>query len=186
MGINTYEEACLDNKGTECSPEGVAKQMYGELDKFIDLLKIDKRSSRRKGDLIRILHQAQTIFGYLPEEVQIHVAKKLNIQHSEVSGVISFYNFFTTEPKGKHHVAVCMGTACFVKGADKILEEFEKQIGIKAGQVTEDMEFSIDIVRCIGACGLAPVATIGDKVYGRLTVADVKRIVSEYKSEVAQ
>jgi NADH-quinone oxidoreductase subunit E len=158
--------------------------MFDELDKFIDSLGIDKKSNRRKGDLIRILHQAQTIFGYLPEEVQIHVANRLSIQHSEVSGVISFYNYFTTEPKGKCHVAVCMGTACFVKGADKILEEFEKELGIKAGQVTEDMEFSIDIVRCIGACGLAPVVTVGEKVFGRLNVADVKTILSQYKSEV--
>jgi len=160
--------------------------MFDELDKFIDSLAIDLKGDRRKGDLIRILHQAQSIFGYLPEEVQIHVAKRLNIQHSEVSGVISFYNYFTTEPKGKHHISVCMGTACFVKGADKVLEEFEKELGIKAGQVSEDMEYSIDIVRCIGACGLAPVATIGEKVYGRLTVADVKTMLSQYKSEVKE
>lgn len=176
----------MENKEVACSPGGVAKEMFDELDAFINTFGIEKMSVRRKGDLIRILHKAQSIFGYLPEEVQIHVAKRLNIQHSEVSGVISFYNFFTTEPKGRNHVAVCMGTACFVKGADKVLEEFEKQLGIKAGQVTEDMEFSIDIVRCIGACGLAPVATIADKVYGRLGVADVKKILSEYRSEVAE
>jgi NADH-quinone oxidoreductase subunit E len=160
--------------------------MYDELDVFIDSLKIDLNSTRRKGDLIRILHQAQHIFGYLPEEVQIHVAKKLKVQHSDVSGVISFYNYFTTEPKGKNNVAVCMGTACFVKGADKVLAEFEKLLGIKAGQVTEDMEFSIDVVRCIGACGLAPVVTIGEKVFGRLEVADVKKIVDQYRSEVKE
>lgn len=176
----------MENKETLCSPEGAAKEMFSELDTFIDSYNIDLKSSRRKGDLIRILHKAQHIFGYLPEEVQVHVAKRLNVQHSEVSGVISFYNYFTTEPKGKHHVAVCMGTACFVKGADKVLEEFEKQLGIKAGQVTEDMEFSIDIVRCIGACGLAPVATVGEKVFGRLVVSDVKTILSQYRSEVAE
>jgi len=174
----------LNTKETSCTPQGAAKVMFDELDKFIDTLGIDPKSERRKGDLIRILHQAQHIFGYLPEEVQVHVAKRLNVQHAEVSGVISFYNFFTTEPKGKHKVAVCLGTACFVKGADKILEEFEKELGIKAGQVTEDMEYSIDVVRCIGACGLAPVVTIGEKVYGRLNVADVKTILSQYKSEV--
>jgi NADH-quinone oxidoreductase subunit E len=184
--IYSIEEVCLDNKETLCSPEGAAKEMFNELDTFIDSYSIDPKSSRRKGDLIRILHKAQSIFGYLPEEVQIHVAKRLNVHHSEVSGVISFYNYFTTEPKGKHHVAVCMGTACFVKGADKVLEEFEKQLGIKAGQVTEDMEFSIDIVRCIGACGLAPVATVGEKVFGRLSVADVKTVLSQYRSEVTE
>lgn len=174
----------MSTTAQSCTPQGAAKAMFDELDTFIDSLGIDKKSDRRKGDLIRILHQAQTIFGYLPEEVQVHVANRLSVHHSEVSGVISFYNYFTTEPKGKNHVAVCMGTACFVKGADKILEEFEKELGIKAGQVTEDMEFSIDIVRCIGACGLAPVVTVGEKVYGRLNVADVKTILSQYKSEV--
>jgi NADH-quinone oxidoreductase subunit E len=146
-----------------CELSGAAKEMFEKLDLFIDSFEIDTTGTRRKGDLIRILHQAQQIFGYLPEEVQIHVAKKLNVHHSEVSGVISFYNYFTTEPRGKHNISVCMGTACFVKGADKILEEFEKELEIKAGQVTEDMEFSINIVRCIGACGLAPVVTIGKR-----------------------
>lgn len=174
----------MENNGTQCSPAGAAKAMFDELDAFIDTFGIDQKSARRKGDLIQILHKAQHIFGYLPEEVQVHVAKRLKVQHSEVSGVISFYNYFTTEPKGRIHVAVCMGTACFVKGADKVLEEFEKQLGIKAGQVTEDMEFSIDIVRCIGACGLAPVVTIGEKVFGRLAVEDVKKILDEYRSEV--
>lgn len=157
--------------------------MFDELDAFIATFHIDQKSPRRKGDLIQILHKAQNIFGYLPEEVQIHVAKQLKIQHSEVSGLISFYNFFSTEPKGKTHIAVCMGTACFVKGAEKILEAFEAQLGIKAGQVTEDMEFSIDIVRCIGACGLAPVVTVGEKVFGRLETADVKKILDQYRSE---
>jgi NADH-quinone oxidoreductase subunit E len=170
-----------------CELSGAAKEMFEKLDLFIDSFEIDTTGTRRKGDLIRILHQAQQIFGYLPEEVQIHVAKKLNVHHSEVSGVISFYNYFTTEPRGKHNISVCMGTACFVKGADKILEEFEKELEIKAGQVTEDMEFSINIVRCIGACGLAPVVTIGEKVFGKLKPGgDVKKILGQYKSEVAE
>lgn len=173
----------MENSCTTCAPEGVAKAMFDELDAFIATFHIDQKSPRRKGDLIQILHKAQNIFGYLPEEVQIHVAKQLKIQHSEVSGLISFYNFFSTEPKGKTHIAVCMGTACFVKGAEKILEAFEAQLGIKAGQVTEDMEFSIDIVRCIGACGLAPVVTVGEKVFGRLETADVKKILDQYRSE---
>lgn len=174
----------MENNVTGCSLTGAAKEMFDKLDKFIDSLRTNNKSSRRKGDLIRVLHQAQHIFGYLPEEVQVHVAKKLNIQHSEVSGVISFYNYFTTEPRGKHSISLCLGTACFVKGADKILEELEKELEIKAGQVTEDMEFSIDVVRCIGACGLAPVMTIGEKVYGKLKTGEVKNILSQYKSEV--
>ncbi|HEX3019422.1 MAG TPA: NAD(P)H-dependent oxidoreductase subunit E [Chitinispirillaceae bacterium] len=175
----------MENNAAICTADGAAKEMFDKLDQFIDSLGTDSNSPRRKGDLIRILHQAQHIFGYLPEEVQIHVARKLKIHHSEVSGVISFYNYFTTEPRGKHNISICLGTACFVKGADKILEEFEKELGIKAGQVTEDMEFSIDVVRCIGACGLAPVITIGEKVFGKLTPGgEVKKILSQYKSEV--
>lgn len=159
----------------------LAQEFYKKLDDYIQDLNIDLKDKRRKGNLIQVLHTAQHIFGYLPEEVQRHVARKLNLQHSEVSGVISFYNYFTTTPKGKNKISVCMGTACFVKGADKILEEFEKNLGIKAGQVTKDMEYSIDLVRCIGACGLAPVVTIGEKVYGRITKDDVKKILDEYK-----
>jgi NADH-quinone oxidoreductase subunit E len=176
----------LEQNTVTCTPGGAAKEMFDKLDQFISSLDVNKNSVRRKGDLIRILHQAQHIFGYLPEDVQIHVAKKLNIHHSEVSGVISFYNYFTTEPRGKHNVAICLGTACFVKGADKVLEEFEKELGIKAGQVTEDVEFSIDIVRCIGACGLAPVVTIGEKVFGKIKIDDIKKIVAQYKSEVTE
>jgi NADH-quinone oxidoreductase subunit E len=158
----------------------IITNLYEKLDNFIENLNIDLKNNRRKGDLIKILHQAQHIFGYLPEEVQTHVAKKLDIHHSEVSGVISFYNYFTTTPKGKNKISVCMGTACFVKGADKVLDEFEKCLNIKAGEVTKDMEFSIDIVRCIGACGLAPVVTIGEKVYGRITKDNVRNILEEY------
>jgi len=177
----------LENKATNCFTEGAVKEMFDKLDQFIDSLGVNSSSPRRKGDLIMILHQAQHIFGYLPEEVQTHVARKLNIHHSEVSGVISFYNYFTTEPKGKHNISICLGTACFVKGADKILEEFEKELGIKAGQVTEDMEFSIDVVRCVGACGLAPVITIGEKVYGKMKPGgDVKKILSQFKNEVKE
>lgn len=177
----------MENKAKACTSEGAEKEMFDKLDRFIDSLGVNINSPRRKGDLIMILHQAQHIFGYLPQEVQTHVARKLKIHHSEVSGVISFYNYFTTEPKGKHNISICMGTACFVKGADKILEECEKELGIKAGQVTEDMEFSIDVVRCVGACGLAPVITIGEKVYGKVKPGgDVKRILSQFRSEVKQ
>jgi NADH:ubiquinone oxidoreductase subunit E len=171
----------LDSTGaTKCCENILTKEMYDKLDNFITELKIDLFDLRRKGNLIQVLHKAQQIFGYLPEEIQLHVAKKLNLSHSEVSGVISFYNYFTTKPKGKYKVAICMGTACFVKGADKILQEFEKNLNIKAGEVSKDMEYSIDVVRCIGACGLAPVVTINDKVYGKISKEDVSKILSEY------
>jgi NADH:ubiquinone oxidoreductase subunit E len=169
----------------QCS-NSVLSELYQKLDDFIDNMQIDITSQRRKGNLIQILHKAQHLFGYLPEEVQLHVARKLRIHHSEVSGVISFYNFFTTVPKGKHRINICMGTACFVKGADKILEEFEKYLNIKSGETTEDKKFSIDLVRCIGACGLAPVVTIDDHVYGRIVREDVKKIMDEFIESIKE
>jgi NADH:ubiquinone oxidoreductase subunit E len=156
---------------------------FAELDQFIATMKIDPKDPRRKDKLITILHRAQEIFGYLPVEVQLHIAKKLTISHSEVSGVISFYNFFTTEPKGKIQVNVCLGTACYVNGSDKVLSEFESVLGIKSGQVTPDGKFSIESLRCVGACGLAPVVTINHKVYGKVKPGDVREILEKYVTE---
>jgi len=164
----------------ECHNE-LLEQMYNKLDDFISSLGIQKRDPFRKGHLIQVLHKAQEIFGYLPEEVQIFVAKKMNLHLSEVAGVISFYNFFTTTPKGKHQIHICLGTACFVKGAQRILEEFTEQLGIGPQEVTEDKEYSIDIVRCVGACGLAPVVTVRDRVYAKVTTGDVEKIIKECK-----
>lgn len=156
---------------------------FAELDRFIDELHIDPRDPRRKDKLIMTLHRAQGIFGYLPEVLQIHIAKKFSVPHSEVSGVISFYNFFTTTPKGKIQVNVCLGTACYVNGADKLLQEFEQVLGIKSGEVTEDGKFSIESLRCVGACGLAPVVTINHKVYGKVKAGDVREILEKYMVE---
>lgn len=115
-----------------------------------------------------VLHKAQELFGYLPPEVQEFVAKKLEIPLAKVYGVVSFYTFFTMTPRGKYPISVCMGTACYVKGAEKILEEFKRILSIGVGETTDDGKFSITALRCIGACGLAPVLTIGSKVYGRV------------------
>jgi len=145
-----------------------------KLEAYIDGLK-DK-----EGALINILHEAQDLFGYLPEDLQLFIARKLNITAAKVFGVVTFYSYFSMEPKGKHSISVCMGTACFVKGADKILDEFRKQLNIKEGNNTEDGLFSIDTLRCVGACGLAPVVIIDGKVYGRVKVEDVAGIVKEY------
>jgi len=145
-----------------------------KLEAYIDGLK-DK-----EGALINILHEAQDLFGYLPEDLQLFIARKLNITAAKVFGVVTFYSYFSMEPKGKHSISVCMGTACFVKGADKILEEFRKQLNIKEGNNTEDGLFSIDTLRCVGACGLAPVVIIDGKVYGRVKVEEVAGILKEY------
>ncbi len=159
-------------------------EFYGKLDAYIDHLGIQEKDPRKKEFLIQSLHKAQEIFGYLPEEVQIHVANKLFIHHAEVSGVISFYNYFTTKPKGKYRINVCMGTACYVKGAETVLQEFERVLGIKSGEVTEDLSFSIESLRCVGACGLAPVVMINDKVYGKVKAEQVRGILEQYFIEI--
>ena len=148
---------------------------FRELETFINLL------DTKKGSLISVLHKAQGIFGYLPREVQEFVADKLNESLANVYGVVSFYSYFTMVPKGEHAVAVCMGTACYVRGADKVLNEFQKQLGIKSGETSVDGKFSIDALRCVGACGIAPVVLVGEKVYKKVEPNEVKGIIEEYK-----
>ena len=133
------------------------------------------------GELISILHACQNSLGYLPEPVQRIIARKLGIPASKVYGVVTFYSFFSMTPKGKYPVSVCLGTACYVRGSDKVLEEFKRVLGIEVGETTPDGKFSLDCLRCVGACGLAPVATIGEKVYGRLNPSDIKKIVTEFE-----
>lgn len=131
------------------------------------------------GELINILHEAQHLLGYLPEDVQRVIAHKLNIPVSKVYGVVTFYTFFTMSPKGKHPISVCLGTACYVRGSEKLLEEFKRVLGIDVGETTPDGKFSLDCLRCVGACGLAPVVMVGEKVYGRLQPESVKKIIEE-------
>ncbi|AGL03895.1 complex I 24 kDa subunit family protein [Desulfoscipio gibsoniae] len=151
------------------------KKKYDELESFINSLETTK------GALIEILHKAQDIFGYLPRDVQLFVARKLGIPGAEVYGVVSFYSYFTTKPSGIHTISICMGTACFVRGADKIAEKFKEKLGIESNETTEDGLFTIKDVRCIGACGLAPVVMVDDKVYGRVKVEDVDDIINTYR-----
>ncbi|WP_280751701.1 MULTISPECIES: NAD(P)H-dependent oxidoreductase subunit E [unclassified Parabacteroides] len=145
-----------------------------------ELKEICARFNNDPGELINVLHAAQGKFGYIPQEVQEVIAAELNIPVSKVYGVVSFYSFFTMTPKGKYPISICMGTACYVRGAEKVLDEFERQLDIKVGETTQDGLFSIDCLRCVGACGLAPVAMIGDQVYGRVTPEKVKDILSDY------
>ncbi len=142
---------------------------------------ICKSFNNDKGELINILHKTQSAFGYLPAEVQEVIADELNESVAKIYGVVTFYSFFTMQPKGKHPISICLGTACYVRGAEKVLEEFEKQLNLEVGETSADGKFSLTCLRCIGACGLAPVAMVGDKVYGRLTPDDVKGIIDEYK-----
>lgn len=133
-----------------------------------------------KGALMPVLQEAQNIYGYLPAEVQTVIAEELGVSLAEVYGVATFYSQFTLTPKGKHKISICLGTACYVKGSDKILEAVEHELRISCGNCTPDKKFSIDSCRCVGACGLAPVMIIDGEVYGRLSPADVKGILDKY------
>ena len=130
-------------------------------------------------ELIAVLHKAQAIFGYLPEEVQRFVAVKLGVPVAKVYSVVSFYSFFTMKKSGKYVIRVCMGTACFVRGSEKILAEFEKVLGVKEGETTTDGLYTLETVRCVGACGLAPVVQVNGKTYGNCTLDSVKQILEE-------
>lgn len=135
-----------------------------------------------RGALIPVLHEAQEVYGYLPLEVQRVIAEKLNIPLAEVYGVVSFYTQFSIHPKGQYQINVCMGTACYVKGANEVLDKFRTRLSIDVGECTEDGKFSLEACRCIGACGLAPVVTINDEVYGKLTADDVDGILDDYEA----
>ena len=137
------------------------------------------KHGNKPGELINILHEAQNMHGYLPEDMQRIIARKLNIPASKVYGVVTFYSFFTMTPKGKHPISVCLGTACYVRGSEKLLDEIKRTLNIEVGETTPDGKFSLDCLRCVGACGLAPVVTIGEKVYGRLQPKDVQKILEE-------
>ena len=146
-----------------------------------ELKKVIEAHKGQAGATMPVLQAAQEIFGYLPVEVQIMIAEGLDIPLSEVYGVASFYAQFSMNPKGKYQISLCLGTACYVKGAGDILEEIEKKLGIKAGGITLDGKFSLDACRCIGACGLAPVMMINDHVYGRLTTDQIGPILAQYQ-----
>lgn len=134
-----------------------------------------------KGALIPILHEVQEYFGYIPYDAQKIISKEINVPISDIYGVITFYSRFSLKPTGKYKVSVCLGTACYVKGSDKILQKVEEVLNVKAGDSSEDGMYSVEATRCVGACGLAPVMMVGDEVYGKITVNDVEGILSNYK-----
>lgn len=137
-----------------------------------------------KGDksrLMAVMQEAQGIYGYLPYEVQAIIAEGLDVPLEKVYGVATFYAQFALSPKGRYNISVCLGTACYVKGSDKVLEKISEEIGIEPGECTDDAKFSLEACRCIGACGLAPVMTINDDVYGRLTPDEIPGILAKYE-----
>jgi NADH-quinone oxidoreductase subunit E/NADP-reducing hydrogenase subunit HndA len=133
-----------------------------------------------KGALIPVMHKVQTLYGFLPEDVLLIVSDELKVPMTEIYGVASFYSFFSLVPKGEHIIRVCLGTACYVKGSQLIIDEISKELNIEVGQTTTDGKFTLEACRCLGACGLAPAMIIGEKVYGRLTPEKVAGILAEY------
>ncbi len=135
----------------------------------------------KEGELINVLHKVQKKLGYLPAEVQEVVARELKTSVAKVYGVVTFYSFFTMIPKGENPISICMGTACYVRGAEQVLGEFKRQLKVEVGESTGDGKFSLNCLRCVGACGLAPVVMVGEKVYGRVAPTQVKDIIAEYR-----
>lgn len=146
---------------------------------------IAKESKEGEGSLIQVLHMAQELYGHLPLSVQATVAEALDIPLAAVSGVVSFYSFFTPKPRGRHTIRVCLGTACYVRGGKQIVEKLGKTLGVKVGETTEDRLFTLEIARCIGACGLAPAMSIDDVVYKQVAPDKIEQILERYRIEEA-
>lgn len=150
------------------------EELFEELKDFI--MTVEKTDA----ELIQVLHKAQNIFGYLPKEVQLFIGEQMDIPASKIYGVVSFYSFFSMEEKGKYIINICTGTACFVRNAEAIVKQFEKTLNIKTGETTNNGLFSIECLRCVGACGLAPVVMVNNDVYGKVKVEDIAKIIGKY------
>lgn len=155
----------------------------GNCGKDEQMQKILQKYEKDKSNLIQILNETQEYYGYIPKSAQTEISEYLNMPMAEIYGVITFYSRFTLKPKGKYNVAVCLGTACFVKGSEKVLDRLKEKLGIDVGETTADGKFSIEATRCIGACGLAPVFTVNDEVYGKATPEMIDKVIDEYKNK---
>lgn len=153
----------------------------GDAEKYAALDDVLDRYECKESNLIQILHMAQAIFGSLPGEVQRYIAGRMDLPISKVNGVVTFYSFFSMEPKGKYVISVCLGTACYVRGGSKVLETLKELLGIDVAQTTEDQKFTLEVVRCIGACGLAPAMTINGKVYKRVNPKQLGELLGRYE-----
>ncbi len=170
------QKQCNCCEGQEIPEEELLKDLDGIIEEYKD----------KPGALIPILQITQGMFGYLPEKALKKISAGLDKSYSEVAGVVSFYSFFTTVPRGKHLIRVCMGTACYVRGGKAVLDSIKNKLGIDVGETTEDNMFSLEIARCFGACGLAPTMSIDDEVYKRVRPAKVSDIINSfYTSETA-
>ena len=157
----------------KCGVQRVTEETKEILEKF----------PKEKDQLIMILNEVQEKYGYIPKQAQMVISEELSIPMAEIYGVITFYSRFTLEPKGKYNISICLGTACFVKGSQSILDRAKERLKIEPGQVTPDGKFSLDDVRCVGACGLAPVFMVNDEVYGNATVKKFDEILEKYMNE---
>lgn len=155
-------------------------QNESEAERFAKVAEIIEEYKGKEGSLIQILHMAQGINGYLPLELLQFIAQKLDIPLSEVHGVATFYSFFSTKPRGENTIRVCLGTACYVRGGKKIVERIKEILGIEVGDTTADQKFTLEVMRCIGACGLAPAITINDKVYKQVNPEKLQTIIEKY------
>lgn len=153
--------------------ECIDKRIKNEMQEIMQKYKTEKEN------LIPILNEVQEKYGYIPKISQLEISEYLQIPMAEIYGVVTFYSRFTLEPKGKYNISVCLGTACFVKGSQKILDRLKDRLGIEEGQTTQDGKFSIDTTRCVGACGIAPVFTVNDEVYGRATVKKLDEVLDK-------
>lgn len=144
------------------------------------LMEVIEKHKNERGATIPVLHEAQDIYGYLPIEVQEMISEGLGVPLAEIYGIVTFYTQFSLNPKGQYQIGVCLGTACYVKGSGDILERLKEKLGIDVGECTPDGKFSLEATRCVGACGLAPVVTINDDVYGRLVPDEVDDILKKY------
>ena len=149
-------------------------QQWEQLEKELEALK------NEPGPVMKAMQAAQAIYGYLPIEVQSKIASTFGVSLAEVYGIATFYAQFNLKPKGKYTIGICLGTACYVKGSGLVIDKFKERLGIEAGETTADQKFTLDATRCIGCCGLAPVLTVNDEVYGKLTVDDVDEILAKY------
>jgi len=152
-----------------------------EKEKYALLEEVISDYNAKESNLIQILHMAQAIFGFLPPEVQTFIAERMDLPIAKVGGVVTFYSFFSTKPKGDYIIRVCLGTACYVRGGKKIMEKLKELMGIEVGETSEDMKFSLEVVRCMGACGLAPAIRVNDKVYKRVNPNKLQQILKQYK-----
>ncbi len=170
MGNDAVIPQTAAEAGDDITPE-----MYGKIDAIIE------KYRDKPGSLIPVLQQAQDVCGYLPHAVQRHIAKGLMMSPSVVFGVATFYSFFTLVPRGKHVIRVCLGTACYVKRSEEILEKIKDELDLEVGEITRDRKYSLEAVRCLGACGLAPVVVVGQDTYGDVAATKVMEIINKYE-----